>query len=215
MDLRMNSSAKTRETRLCCGTVLLAELCGVPALAEQYGYDRAFVIVRDCLLLLYEAAERYGGSIDDQFGEWVMVTFGINEPVENAPWAAASSAIDMRRRIGSYAREHRLASVFNLQVGVDSGSVVSGNVTEAGHLTTAVMGEAVARATALKNLAPPGCVFLGREAYLATRNDFEFREVNGSLGIVGGRGFRAYELLDEGHSADRVIDARNVPAAIC
>jgi len=208
MDLGTNSSAETRETRFCRGTVLFAELCGVPALAEWHGYDRAFGIVRDCLLLLYETAERYGGSIDDQFGEWVMVTFGVNEPLENAPWAAASSAIDMRRRVSSYVREHRLPSDFNLQVGVDSGSMVSGHVTEAGRPTIAVMGEAVTRATALKNEAPPGRTYVGMEAYRATRDGFVFREVDESIGIDEGPGLRAYELLDEGHSADRVVAAR-------
>ena len=208
MDLRTNSDAKTVKARFCRGTVLFAELCGVSALAERYGYDRAFGIVKSCLPLLYEAAERYGGSIDDQFGEWVMVTFGINEPVENAPWAAASSAIDMRRRISSYVREHSLSDSFDLQVGVDSGSVVSGNVTEAGQPTIAVMGAAVTRASALKNQAPPGRIYVGMEAYLATRDDFAFREVDEPIGIGESPELRAYELLDEGHSADHLITAR-------
>ena len=70
------------------------------------------------------------------------------------------------------------------------------------------MGEAVTQATALKNQAPPGCIYVGREVYLATCNDFVFREVNGSVGSGEGQGLRAYELIDEGRSAGRVIDAR-------
>jgi class 3 adenylate cyclase len=83
-------------------------------------------------------------------------------------------------------------------VGLDSGSVVSGNVTEAGHLTIAVMGEAVARASVLKDQAPPRCIYVGREAYLATRDDFAFREVEEPISMGEDVELCAYELIGEG-----------------
>jgi hypothetical protein len=70
------------------------------------------------------------------------------------------------------------------------------------------MGEAVTRATALNNQAPPGCIYIGMEAYRAARGGFVFREVDEPIGIGEGPGLRAYELLDEGHSADHMTAAR-------
>lgn len=168
---------KQRSAYSCFGTVLLAEVDGISRLGAQRGYEAAFCTLRDCLTILTDTAQRNRGSVDDGFGDWTLTTFDVTRPLTEAPRAALRAALAMRHQLSRYTRSHSLPIEVGLRVGVDSGPVIAGDVGDADAPEIAVMGEAVCGATALKDRAPRGSIYVDPDTYLATRDAFAFREL--------------------------------------
>ncbi len=168
---------KQRSAYSCFGTVLLAEVDGISRLGAQRGYEAAFCTLRDCLTILTDTAQRNRGSVDDGFGDWTLTTFDVTRPLTQAPRAALRAALAMRHQLSRYTRSHSLPIEVGLRVGVDSGPVIAGDVGAADAPEIAVMGEAVCGATALKDRAPRGSIYVDPDTYLATRDAFAFREL--------------------------------------
>ncbi len=168
---------KQRSAYSCFGTVLLAEVDGISRLGAQRGYEAAFCTLRDCLTILTDTAQRNRGSVDDGFSDWTLTTFDVTRPLTEAPRAALRAALAMRHQLSRYTRSHSLPIEVGLRVGVDSGPVLAGDVGAADAPEIAVMGEAVCGATALKDRAPRGSIYVDPDTYLATRDAFAFREL--------------------------------------
>ena len=136
----MDEVERTRETERRRATILFADLTGFTSFVEQAGDEEAYGVVTECLKLLDAIARRHGASVDKYMGDCVMAVFGVPRAIENAPRAAVNAAIEMLRAVGDYTGRLRIAKPLGIHVGIDTGSVVSGDISGPVAREFAVMG---------------------------------------------------------------------------
>jgi adenylate cyclase len=169
----MEQPERTRETERRRATILFADLTGFTSFVAKAGVEDAYSVVTGCLKLLDGIARRNGASADKYMDDCVMAVFGVPRAIENAPRAAVNAAIEMLDAVRAYAG--RAGQPLGIHIGIDIGSVFSGDVSGPVLREFAVMGDAVNLAARLKDLAPVGEVYVGPETWRATREDFAYR----------------------------------------
>ena len=152
--------------KLVSATILFADLVGFAALARQRGIEHAYLLVMPCLRLLDGIVRKHGGSVDKYAGDKLLGVFGHPLPLEEHALAASRAALEMRRRVREYAREHGVA--LELHAGLDTGGVVAGDVRGPVVREFHVLGDVVNTAARLNAKAPPGSLYAGESTWRAT-----------------------------------------------
>jgi class 3 adenylate cyclase len=211
----MDPNQRTSETERRSATILFADITGFTGLNERFDIEDAYSIVSASLKLLDGIARKHGGTVDKYLGDCIMAMFGVPLAVEDAPKAAINAAIEMHNRIHEFNREQGLVEPLDIHTGINSGKVVSGDVSGPVIREFSVMGDAVNIAARLKDLAPKGQIWIGEETHRHTRDTFEFRPLD-ALTLKGkSRKVRVYEVVsrrehlyrDVARSNKRVISA--------
>jgi class 3 adenylate cyclase/predicted ATPase len=178
-------------------TVLFADLTGFTSMIEGNPTEESFFLVQGCLETLDEVVRRHGGVVHKHLGDCVFATFGVPIALENSTEAALNAAIAMRRRVAEYSRERGLAVPLEVHFGIETGRAIAGDVSGPVIREHALMGQAVNVASRLEELAPPGAIFVGEQAWRRTRDRFEFRSLS-PIRLPGRRtDVATYELLSE------------------
>ena len=192
------------ETQRRRATVMFADLTGFTALVDRIGDERAYGVVTRCLALLDEIARRHGASVDKYLGDCIMAVFGVPQALEQGPRAAVNAAIEMVRRVVEWNAQQGIDPPIGVHIGINSGSLIRGDVSGPVLREFAVMGNAVNVAARLKDLAPDGKVWVGPDTWRETRHDFEYRPLE-SFAVKGKSFEGAHELLS---TRERIYGSR-------
>jgi class 3 adenylate cyclase/tetratricopeptide (TPR) repeat protein len=157
-------------------TVLFADIAGFTALSERLDPEDVSVLSNSVLKELAEAVYQYEGYVDKFLGDAVMAVFGAPVAHEDDPERALRTALDMRERLERFNRLNidRLGQPLALHVGVNTGTVVAGNVGSDYRMSYTVMGDTVNTASRLQNAALPGQILVSRDTYRLARGAFTF-----------------------------------------
>ncbi len=186
----------TRRAERRRATVLFADLIGFTALSAAIGPERAYLITTECMRRLDAIARRHGGAVDKYLGDCLMAVFGHPLPLARDARAALDAALEMRRLVRDYVRELRLDPPLELHVGVNSGSLVAGDVRGGAIREFHVLGDCVNVAARLKQRAPAGRIYVGERSAEDTREEFDFAPLE-PLALKGKqRALDAFELCE-------------------
>ena len=177
-------------------SVLFADITGFTRMSEQMEVRAARDIVSGCLRVLHEVAVKHGGTVEKYLGDCVLAVFGVPVALEDAPRAAVNASIEMLRRVGEYSAERQLEPPLGVHVGVDTGLGIAADVSGPVLREFALMGDSVDLASYLKDVAPPGRVYVGTETWRATQQNFTYR-ARPALAREGRDPVDAFELLSE------------------
>src|SRR5262245_4171614 len=156
---------------------MFADIAGFSELSERIGPEAAYSAVTGALGILDGIARRYGGSVDKYLGDCLLVIFGYPVSAPDAARAAASAAVEMRDQMREYVRGLALAAPLDLKIGINTGSMVAGDVHGSVIREFNVLGDAVNVAARLKAKAPRGGIYVGPETHAEIRDAFEHREL--------------------------------------
>ncbi|HTY08103.1 MAG TPA: tetratricopeptide repeat protein [Candidatus Edwardsbacteria bacterium] len=167
----------TEERRLI--TILFADLSGFTALSSGRDPEE----VREAVNISFEhinkpiAAEQ--GTIIKYEGDLVMAVFGHPTAHEDDPERAVRAALGMFGRMDAVNRDlaSRLKtdSRVGLHIGINSGTVVVGEIGSDEKRERTVMGEAVNLASRLKDAAQTGEILVSEPVFRATRYLVEYQ----------------------------------------
>jgi len=160
--------------RVTRATVMFADVVGFSELAEKIGPEGAYSAVTGAVKILDGIARRHGGSVDKYLGDCVMVVFGYPVPTADPAGAAAAAALEMREQFREYRRGLDVAAVLDLVVGINTGSMVAGDIRGGAIREFHVLGDAVNVAARLKAKAPRGAIYVGPETHDETKDSFEY-----------------------------------------
>jgi adenylate cyclase len=107
---------------------MFADIVGFTQLAEKIGPEGAYFAVTGALKILDGIARRHGGSVDKYLGDCVMVVFGYPVPTADSAGSAAAAALEMREQFREYRRRLDGADLLDLVVGINTGSMVAGDI---------------------------------------------------------------------------------------
>ena len=167
-------------------SVLFADMVGYTKLSTELDAED----VRALLDRFFDVADRaisvHGGSVDKHIGDCVMGVFGAPVAHDDDPLRAAFAALAIRDDLKSVGEG--IGHAIDVHMGVSSGEVVAGAVSESGNEYT-VTGEAVNTAARLAARARAGEILVSASVHEAARNAVEFEpgdllELKGAAGLV-------------------------------
>jgi class 3 adenylate cyclase/tetratricopeptide (TPR) repeat protein len=143
-------------------TVLFADAVGSTPLAERLGEEEMYAFMQGALSRMLDAVHHYEGHVASFTGDGVMAVFGAPIAREESERRAVSAALRLQRSLADYAAEakerHGLASFF--RVGLHTGPVVVGKVSDELAMEFTAIGDTVNLAARMEQIAEPGAVYL-------------------------------------------------------
>jgi class 3 adenylate cyclase/tetratricopeptide (TPR) repeat protein len=150
-------------------TILFADIVGSTSLAERMDPEDWADIVSGAYHRVSDAIYRYEGTIAQLLGDGVLAFFGAPISHEDDPVRAVHAALDIQESIGEYRRElEGTVENFQMRVGVNTGTVVIGDIGTDMHMEYLAFGDAVNMAARVERAAEPGTILLSEETHNLT-----------------------------------------------
>ena len=172
----LSGAAVLEERRLI--TILFADLSGFTALSSRLDPEEVQEVANVCFEHLNKTILAEGGTVHKYEGDLVIALFGYPAAHEDDPERAVRAAFRMFDLIPGINAELsarlRQGTDLGLHAGINSGTVVVGQVGAEGKTEVTVMGDAVNLGSRLKDLALRGEIKVSGPVYRATRYLFEY-----------------------------------------
>jgi len=139
-------------------TIVFSDIRGFSSLAERLPPREVAEVVGRHLSGMVEVVTSHGGVLDKFAGDAVMAVFGAPRPTEVHAQRALACAVAMQRRQAALNEEaeHAGLPMFQIGIGVNTGTVVAGTLGGPGRLDYTVLGDAVNVAQRLQSEAVGG-----------------------------------------------------------
>lgn len=156
-------------------SVLFADAAGHTTTSEQLDEEDVYNLMQGCFARMQQAVERYGGNVNQYTGDGILALFGAPVAYEDSARRAVAAGLEMQELLEAYSKEiakkHPVTCRF--RVGVNSGPVVIGSISEKLDLDLAAVGDTVNLASRMQTLAEPGTVYLTESAFNAARDSID------------------------------------------
>jgi len=178
--------SRTEERRLI--TVLFADLSGFTTLSQDLDPEDVREVANTCFEYLNNAIIKQGGTIHKYEGDLVIALFGLPVTHEDDPERAIKASLEMMKTIPKINETLTLKLNrkvdLDIHIGINSGTVVAGEVGSEEKKEYTVMGEVVNLASRLKDSAKRRDILVSEPVFKASRYLFDY-EVLPPLGLKG------------------------------
>jgi adenylate cyclase len=181
-------------------TVLFLDMKGFTEVAEKLDTLEVMEWLNDFMGTMAHEAERYGGLVDDYFGDGMKIDFGVpvpsitKEDIDADAANAVFCGLSMGRQLERLNQEWDARGLpqSRMRIGIATGRAVAGSLGERDRLKFTVVGDTVNTAARLESLnagdvdfGPQPCRILISEETLGRIGD-QFETVDrGSFGVKG------------------------------
>lgn len=179
-------------------TIMLADLRGFSAIAENYPIDLVLELLNRYLARMSEVISDYGGQINKFMGDSIMILFWEHEPEDptgqvggNCVQAAIRCAVDMQIAMGEFNADHREHGVPELfmGIGINTGAVMAGLVGNELYSEFTVIGDEVNLASRIEAFSLRGQVLISESTFAGCAGEVRTGEpmevcVKGKTGSV-------------------------------
>jgi len=181
-------------------TVLFSDIRGFTTLTEQLGAQGTVALLNEYFTLMVECIQREEGMLDKFIGDALMAAFGIPEGHTDDADRAVRAAIAMIRTLGEWnkLRQAHGKPPVNIGVGMNTDSVVSGNIGSKKRMDFTIIGDGVNLASRLESACKQygTHILVSESTYKRLRGTYQARELD--LVVVKGKTqpVSIYEILD-------------------
>lgn len=163
-------------------SVLFADLRGFTTFSEGSDPEEVLNLLNRYFGVAVPAVLRNGGTVVQFVGDAMLAVFDIPEPNPDHEFRAAQTALEMQELIRITAGDELDSPRF--RIGINTGTVLVGNIGAAQLRSFSVVGDAVNIASRLETSAEPGTVVLGESTYRAITDRVEVTPL-GQLELKG------------------------------
>lgn len=154
-------------------TILFMDVVSSTRLMREVDPEENLAIMDTALQNLAAPVKSHGGKVTRFMGDGFLAVFGLPEARENDPEMAVRAGLGIIKTAHVIAKEleekHHLKG-FQVRIGVNTGLVVAGGVTEA---EGTMMGASVNLAARVESAAPPGGLLISEHTYPHVRGIFD------------------------------------------
>jgi ABC-type oligopeptide transport system substrate-binding subunit/class 3 adenylate cyclase len=166
-------------------TILFTDIVGSTSLAEKMDPEEWKEIVSTTHQRISQMVYKYEGTIAQLLGDGMLIFFGAPVTHEDDPIRAVHAALDIQQEIRKYADELKgYVDNFQLRVGLNTGTVVVGNVGDDLHMEYLAIGDAVNLAARLQSTAQPGKVLISESTARHVKAIFDLQSM-GEISVKG------------------------------
>ena len=190
-------------------TVLFVDAVGSTALAERLGEEEMYSLMQRCLARMTEAVQRHDGYVAHFAGDGGMAIFGAPIAHEDSARQAVSAALDMQRALRDCSEEvkarHGVECPF--RVGLNTGPVVVGTISDDLTMDFTAVGDTVNLAARMQQLADPGTVLVSEHTQRAVRDFFDSEPLGAMIAKGKAEPVLAYRVVREKPARSRLESA--------
>jgi adenylate cyclase len=170
------------------GSVLFADIKGFTQIAENMRPEELVAILNRYFTLITCACEINHGMVDKYMGDGVMLVFGAPEPDSDHAYHAISCALLIQKLVAheNALREEQGKFPVQFRIGVNTGSMLAGNMGSRERMEYTVVGDTVNLASRLCGITNGNEIVISREMYL--RDDVRERVIAGEYQSIQLRG---------------------------
>ena len=196
-------------------TILFADLGSFTAASEKADPEDVIDMLNTVFTRLMVECEKEGGFLDKTVGDEMMVLFGAPKAHEDDPARAVRAALAMQQEMKNLAgfMRRKVGHICDINIGINTGSVVWGELGPEGHTALTVIGDAVNLAARLEDYATGGQIIVSEAVYHRTSDLFEY-EILEAIEVKGKSGYiPIYSPLGEKETTRKAREeiARTVP----
>jgi len=159
-------------------TILFADLSGFTTLSAKLDPEEVRDVANICLEYLNKAIINHGGTIHKYEGDSVIALFGFPLAHEDDPERAIKASLEMLRLLPEINKTLRSKlkkkTDLGLHIGINSGTVVVGEIGSDQKKEYTVMGDVVNFASRLKDMAKKGEILVSESVFRVSRYLFDY-----------------------------------------
>ena len=160
-------------------SILFSDLKGFTSMSEKMTAPQVISALNEYFGPMFRIIiDEHHGTLDKLIGDAIMAYFGHPRPTDDHPLQAVSAAVQMQRRLGELRQkwEKEGKPLIRMRIGVNTGTVVAGNMGDAGRTDYSIIGDNVNLASRLESNAPVDGVLISETTYERTKDRFVFKE---------------------------------------
>ncbi len=158
-------------------TILDMAIADFQALSLELDSETIYLAIDEIIHMLADVVYKYEGTIDKYSGSGITALFGLPINHENDPERAVRAALEMQDLLHRHAK--RLSESyhypFQLQIGINTGMVIAGTMSDQQHLEYTVIGDTVRLASQLQQSAGGGRILTSFSTYQCTRPIYDYQ----------------------------------------
>ena len=153
-------------------TILFCDIRRFTALAEEMPATQVVELLNTFFSRMIQVVLAHSGTVDKLMGDSVMALFGVPRPAETDPLRAVRCALDMHQALAGLNQERamRQQPPIEMGIGINSGSVVAGNIGSIDRMEYTVIGDNVNIAARLQGIAEAGETLISGATHNKVRN---------------------------------------------
>ncbi|MDH3723777.1 MAG: adenylate/guanylate cyclase domain-containing protein [Desulfobacteraceae bacterium] len=148
-------------------TILMSDIRGFTGLSETMDPEIMVQLLNRYLERMSKIILQYDGIIDEILGDSILAVFGVPEKHETDPARAVACAVAMQNALDDLNNEFIREGhpPLEMGIGINTGSVVVGNIGSEVRMKYAVVGSAVNTAARIESNTVGGQILLGESTY--------------------------------------------------
>ena len=181
---RQLSNTQEAEQQRKMVTVLFMDVVNSTRMIEGMDPEESMEVLDVSLQTIAEPIREHGGNLTRFMGDGFLAVFGLPTARENDPEQAVRAALKIltaSEKISQSLKKDKGIQSFQVRVGINTGLIASGGLTEAGDT---IMGSTINLAARLEKAATPGTILISRHTYQHIRGIFDM-ENRGSIEAKG------------------------------
>jgi adenylate cyclase len=182
------------------GTVLFSDIRGFTPITEDLGAHGTVSLLNEYFTIMVECIQKQGGMLDKFIGDAIMAVFGLPLPHDDDEDRAVRASISMINELRRWNAERVAAGKrpVDIGIGLNTDSIVSGNIGSPKRMDYTVIGDGVNLASRLESACKEYGVriLISENTFRKLRGTYRAREVDRV--IVKGKTEPAsvFEILD-------------------
>jgi len=148
-------------------TVVMSDLRGFTSLAETRDPEDMVRLLNRYLERMSKVIVEYDGMIDEFIGDAILTVFGVPEEHDDDPLRAVACALAMQNALVELNNEltHEGYPVLEMGIGINTGSVIVGNIGSEIRAKYGIVGATVNMASRIESNTVGGEVFMGESTH--------------------------------------------------
>jgi adenylate cyclase len=201
-------------------TVLFSDIRGFTTLSEGMQPEELVKLMNEYFTVMTERVFVHRGSLDKYIGDAIMAIYGAPVVESDHPALACRSALDMLRALDQLQQKWQAAGLpkIGIGVGINTGSMIVGNMGSATRFNYTVVGDQVNLASRIEatNKTYGTSILISENTYERVKDEFRnTREVDNIKVRGREQPVKIYELFPEGKfSAEFLAEYREAYAAM-
>ncbi|MGB3613843.1 MAG: adenylate/guanylate cyclase domain-containing protein, partial [Elainellaceae cyanobacterium] len=126
-------------------SVLFSDIRSFTSIAETMDAEELVIMLNDYFETMVDAVMAYKGTLDKYIGDAIMAVFGSPLALEDHAWRAVQTSVEMRHRLEAFnhLRAEQQQPPIRIGIGINSGSVISGNIGSSKRMEFTAIGDGV------------------------------------------------------------------------
>ncbi|MEP0854897.1 adenylate/guanylate cyclase domain-containing protein [Trichocoleus sp. DQ-U1] len=163
-------------------SILFSDIRSYTTLTESMNAEDVVQMLNEYFESMVDAVFTHKGTLDKYIGDAIMAVFGSPLPLPDHAWMSVQTAVEMRHRLTEFnaCRQDIGFPTFKIGIGINSGTVISGNIGSSKRMEFTAIGDEVNLGSRLEGASKQyGCdIVISESTYQPCKNLIWARELD-------------------------------------